>query len=81
MKTKAISFLLTLLMSMACTYASAHDIEVANSDGVTIYYNWANNKTELSVSYRGNYNYSYSNETLVVWSFLRPSPTTEAPTP
>jgi hypothetical protein len=54
--------LLTMLLSMLCTNALAHDIEVANADGVTIYYRWANNQTELSVSYRGNYYDSYSNE-------------------
>ena len=53
--------LLMLLMSMVGTKALAHDIEVANADGVTIYYVWANNKTELAVSYRGNVSYSYSN--------------------
>lgn len=31
----------------------AHDIEVANSDGVTIYYTFKNDKTELAVSYYG----------------------------
>lgn len=54
--------LLTALLSMVGTRAIAHDIEVKNAYGVTIYYNWANNKTELSVSYRGSYSNSYSNE-------------------
>jgi hypothetical protein len=40
----------------------AHDIEVANSDGVTIYYVWMNNNTELAVSYAGSSSDSYSNE-------------------
>ena len=40
----------------------AHDIEVANSDGVTIYYTWKNNNTELFVSYRGISYSTYSNE-------------------
>ena len=31
----------------------AHDIEVANADGVTIYYNFINDKTELGVTYKG----------------------------
>ena len=61
MKQRNITFLLTLLMSMVGIKATAHDIEVANADGVTIYYVWANNHTELSVSYRGNYYDSYSN--------------------
>ena len=39
---------------------SAHDIEVANADGVTIYYIWINNKTELAVSWRGTYYGNYT---------------------
>ena len=62
MKCFNLTFLLTLLMSMMSIYASAHDIEVANADGVTIYYKWINNKTELAVSYQGESSYSYSNE-------------------
>ena len=52
-----LTFLLTVLMSMIGAKASAQVIEVANSDGVTIYYYWDNDKTELSVthgSYSGN---------------------------
>ena len=57
------ALLLTLLMSMVGVKAIAHDIEVANDDGVTIYYKWANNnKTELSVSFQGDSRYSYPNE-------------------
>ena len=41
--------------------ASAHDIEVKNDDGVTIYYKWINNKTKLAVTYRGENYDSYSN--------------------
>ena len=55
-------FLLTALLSMVGARAIAHDIEVKNADGVTIYYNWANNQTELSVSYRGTSSGDYSNE-------------------
>ena len=55
-----ITILLTVLMSMARAKAFAHDIEVANDDGVTIYYVWINNKTELAVSYRGSYTNSYN---------------------
>lgn len=41
-------------------FASAYDIAVANADGVTIYYNYYNNGTELEVTYKNtNYN-SYS---------------------
>ena len=57
-----LTFLLTLLMSMVVIKATAHDIAVANSDGVTIYYVWTNNQTELAVSYRGSYSYTYEDE-------------------
>jgi len=42
--------------------ASAHDIEVQNADGVTFYYNYINNGTELEVTFRGSHYDSYSNE-------------------
>ena len=54
--------LLMLLMSMVGTKALAHDIEVKNADGVTIYYNYSNDGTELEVTYRGSSYYDYSNE-------------------
>ena len=56
------AFLLTLLLSMAGITAAAHDIEVANEDGKTIYYVWTNDNTELAVSYGGNTTGSYSGE-------------------
>ena len=62
MKQIKFSFLLTALFSMVGARALAHDIAVANADGVTIYYEWTNNKTELTVSYRGRYSSDYSNE-------------------
>ena len=46
-----------MLMSMIGLSTSAHDIEVKNADGKTIYYNYINKKTELEVTYRGS---SYS---------------------
>ena len=61
MKKLTLLFLVVLL-SMMGTDALAHDIAVANADGVTIYYVWTNNQTELSVSYRGNKYNSYDNE-------------------
>ena len=42
--------------------ASAHDIEVQNADGVTIYYNYINDGTELKVTFRGSSYYDYTNE-------------------
>ena len=59
-KQSLITILLIVLMSMAGAKSFAHDIAIEN-DGVTIYYKWANNKTELSVSYRGSYGSDYSN--------------------
>ena len=54
--------LLMLLMSMVGTKALAHDIEVKNADGVTFYYNYINDGTELEVTFRGSKSDSYSNE-------------------
>ena len=62
MKQLRITILLTVLMSMFGAKAFAHDIEVANKDGVTIYYEWINNNTELAVTYRGDNYLSYSDE-------------------
>ena len=62
MKQTKFLFLLTALLSMVGARALASDISVANADGVTIYYIWANNKTELSVTYRGSTCNSYNNE-------------------
>ena len=53
--------LLTMLLCMMGMFAYAHDISVANADGKTIYYTWSINRTELSVSYRGNSSTSYTN--------------------
>ena len=64
MKKQCIMFLLTMLMSLMSIETFAHDIEVANADGVTIYYTYAytSNNTVLQVSYRGSSSSSYSNE-------------------
>ena len=56
--------LLMLLMSFFYTSAIAHDIEVKNAYGVTIYFKWINDKTELEVSYRGDKSGAFSNEYL-----------------
>ena len=61
-KQSFLTILLTMLMSMTGAKAFAHDIEVANSDGVTIYYVWTNNNTELAVSYRGSWSDDFQNE-------------------
>lgn len=60
MKKINFTFLFAVLMSMVSAKAFAHDIEVKNADGVTIYYNF--NNTELAVSYRGNWRDDYSDE-------------------
>ena len=54
--------LLTLIMSFVTNVVDAHDIEVKNSDGVTIYYNYNSNRTTLSVTYRGTSPNSYKDE-------------------
>ena len=54
--------LLLLAMILLPLVTSAHDIEVKNADGVTIYYNYINNGTELEVSFRGSRYDSYSDE-------------------
>ena len=53
--------LLLLVMILLPMVASAHDIEVQNADGVTIYYNYINDGKELEVTFRGD-NYSYYDE-------------------
>ena len=55
MKHSNLTFLLTMLLSIFVASAKSHDIEVANADGVTIYYNYINDGTELEVSFRGKY--------------------------
>ena len=47
-------FLSTLLLALPLL-ASAYDIAVENADGVTIYYNYYNNGTELEVTKGGSY--------------------------
>ena len=54
MKTIFLTIMFTVLMCMVCTKSIAHDIEAKNDDGVTIYYVWINNNTELAVSFKGS---------------------------
>jgi len=51
-------FVTLLCMTGMQTYA--HDIEVKNGDGVTIYYNYFNNGDELQVTFRGDSYNDYS---------------------
>ena len=50
-KRNSSKILLILLLSMFSSAASAHDIEVANADGKTIYY-VKTSDTEVAVSFR-----------------------------
>ena len=52
--------LLILLLCMIGVDVSAHDIEVLNTDGVSIYYNYINDNTELAVTFAGDW-YGYVN--------------------
>ena len=69
MKKSKITILLTMLINMVGTNTLAQAIEVKNADGVTIYYNWINDKTELEVTYNvNNYKYdegSYSGDVVI----------------
>ena len=46
--------LFTILAMLVSVSAFSHDIAVKNADGVTIYYNYVNDATELAVTYRGS---------------------------
>ena len=54
MKRKYLYMLLVSLLWMAGVNASAYSIAVENADGVTIYYNYINNDTELEVTYKSS---------------------------
>ena len=47
----------------------AYDIEVKNADGVTIYYKWINNKTELAV-YHGSISNKYAGNVVIPESVI-----------
>lgn len=49
-KQTLLSLLLTMLVSMASIEAYSYDIAVANKDGVTIYYNYINDGSELEIT-------------------------------
>ena len=61
MKQLHITFLITVLMSMVGVNVLAHDFEVANADGKTIYY-VKTSDTEVAVSFKGARYYDYSDE-------------------
>ena len=62
MKHSNLTLLLTVLLSMIGAKTFAHDIEVKNADGITIYYNYINDGIELAVTFRGSRYDSYSKE-------------------
>ena len=66
MKKLNFAVLLAALVSMGGK-SYAHDIEVANADGKTIYYNFTNDKTELEVTYQGSsvYNADYAGNVVI----------------
>ena len=55
--------LFVILISMTVFKSFAHDIEVKNADGVTIYYYWTNDKSELAVCKK---NYVYYSGNVVI---------------
>ena len=57
--------LFTILAMLVSVSAFSFDIEVQNADGVTIYYNYMNNGTELAVTYRGSSYNSYSGNVVI----------------
>ena len=59
---KAVLFVAVLFMS---TTIRAYDIEVKNSEGVTIYYNYINNGTELEVASYPTYLLKYSGSVVI----------------
>ena len=59
---KKLAIFFIILLGMISSYASAHSIEIANGDGVMIYYLFTHNETELSVSYRGSSPSAYSDD-------------------
>ena len=68
MKKSRNTVLLIILMSMVCYDLYAYNIAIPNNDGVTIYYNWMNNQTELQVTYKSYSSskyYGYENITSI----------------
>ena len=59
---KAVLLMTALLMS---TTTRAYDIEGKNADGVTIYYNYINNATELEVARYPTYLLKYSGSVVI----------------
>ena len=64
MATKKMYFLLSMLLSMLGAKAYAYDFEYINAEGVTIYYNYINDGTELEVTRKDNH-ISYSGSVVI----------------
>ena len=58
---KQVLFTILILLPLV---TSAHDIEMANADGVTIYYNYTNDGTELEVT-RSSDDYEYKGNVVI----------------
>lgn len=65
MRKGSLRLLFTMLVSMIGVNVCAYRIEVPNADGVTIYYNYINNNTELEVTYRAKGSQSYSGTVVI----------------
>jgi len=93
MEQLKLKILLSVLICIVGVKAFAYDIEAKNEDGVTIYYNWINDKTELEVTtskYSGNIvipnsityeDISYSVTSIGDWAFSDCSNLTEITIP
>jgi len=68
--------LLLLVVMLLPLVASAHDIEVKNADGKTIYYNWIKDHTELEVTYGGSSKPYYSGDGVYTGSLSVPETVT-----
>ena len=64
MATKKMYSLLSMLLSMLGAKAYAYDFEFINAEGVTIYYNYINDGTELEVTRKDNH-ISYSGSVVI----------------
>ena len=65
MVTKKLIILLTILMNMVGIKAFAYAIAVENADGVTIYYNYINDKKELEVTEKYSNSRCYSGDVVI----------------
>ena len=65
MRKQLLPYLLTAFMSMVWQNAFAYDIAVKNADGMTIYYNWNKDKTELGVTNFNHYDGDYHGDVVI----------------